>query len=45
MAVLLTLMLFRSLCCETLHSLGHTVSPEYGTESPLFVPTNEHKLF
>ena len=32
MAVLLTLMLFRSVCCETLHSLGHMVSPEYGNE-------------
>jgi len=28
----MTLMLFRPLCCETLHSLGHTVSPEYGNE-------------
>jgi hypothetical protein len=32
MAVLLTLMLFPSLCCEILRSLGHTVSPEYGNE-------------
>jgi len=32
MAVLLTFMLFRSLCCKTFHSVGHMVSPEYGNE-------------
>jgi len=44
MVVLLTLM-FSAAYVAKHYSLGHMAFPEYGTENPLFVPTNAHKLF